>query len=38
MSEKGCHVIPNEIVFHAFEGISFVDEDFFCGGCEEDAK
>lgn len=30
--------IPNEIVFHAFEGISFVDEDFFCGGCEEDAK
>lgn len=27
--------IPNEIVFHAFEGISFVDEDFFCGGCEE---
>lgn len=30
--------IPNEIVFHAFEGISFVDEDFFCGGCEEEAK
>lgn len=30
--------IPNEIVFHALEGISFVDEDFFCGGCEEDAK
>lgn len=30
--------IPNEIAFHAFEGISFVDEDFFCGGCEEDAK
>lgn len=28
--------IPDDIIFHHYEGISFVDEDFFCNLEEEE--